>query len=97
MFIHNLQKISYVIKKFSFKEKKQISFNEAEIIGSEIIELFKKNEFDKCILFFKDLWVPQPISFMAFPAQKYGAENFFLCSILCTSGRDELLAHNSYM
>ena len=44
----------YIIKKFSFKEKKQISFNEAEIIGSEIIELFKKNEFDKCILFFNN-------------------------------------------
>ena len=41
----------YIIKKFSFKEKKQISFNEAEIIGNEIINLFKKNEFDKCIYF----------------------------------------------
>ena len=29
----------YIVKKFSFKEKKQISFNEAEIIGSEIINL----------------------------------------------------------
>ncbi len=44
----------YIIKKFSFKEKKKISFNEAEIIGSEIINLFKKNEFDKCILFFNN-------------------------------------------
>ena len=30
----------YVIKKFSFKEKKKITFNEAEIIGNEIIKLF---------------------------------------------------------
>ena len=42
----------YVIKKFSFKEKKQITFNEAQIIGNEIINLFKRNEFDKCILFY---------------------------------------------
>ena len=32
----------YIVKKFSFKEKKQISFKEAEIVGREIIELFKK-------------------------------------------------------
>ena len=44
----------YIIKKFSFKEKKQITFKEAEIIGSEIISLFNNNEFDKCILFFNN-------------------------------------------
>tara|TARA_B100000963_G_scaffold301779_1_gene274488 strand:- start:865 stop:1743 length:879 start_codon:yes stop_codon:yes gene_type:complete len=44
----------YIVKKFSFKEKKQISFNEAEIIGSEIINLFNQNEFDKCILFYNN-------------------------------------------
>ena len=44
----------YIIKKFSFKEKKQITFKEAEIIGSEIINLFNNNEFDKCILFFNN-------------------------------------------
>ncbi len=43
-----------IIKKFSFKNKKQITFNEAEIIGAEIIDLFKKNEFDKCILFYNN-------------------------------------------
>ena len=36
----------YVIKKFSFKNKKKITFNEAEIIGNEIINLFNNNEFD---------------------------------------------------
>ena len=41
----------YIIKKFSFKDKKQISFKEAEIIGEKILNLFKQNEFDKCILF----------------------------------------------
>ena len=42
----------YIIKKFSFKDKKQITFKEAEIIGKEIINLFNQNEFDKCILFY---------------------------------------------
>ncbi len=45
---------NYIIKKFSFKEKKQITFKEAEIIGKEIISLFNNNEFDKCILFFNN-------------------------------------------
>ena len=44
----------HIIKKFSFKNKKQISFEEAEIIGNEIIDLFKKDEFDKCILFYNN-------------------------------------------
>ena len=45
---------NHIIKKFSFKEKKQISFNEAEIIGKEIINLFNQKEFDKCILFYNN-------------------------------------------
>ena len=44
----------YIVKKISFKEKKHISFFEAEIIGKEIISLFDKNEFDKCILFYNN-------------------------------------------
>jgi F-type H+-transporting ATPase subunit gamma len=44
----------YVIKKFSFKDKKNITFAEAEIIGTEIIELFKDNQFDKCLLFYNN-------------------------------------------
>ena len=44
----------YVIKKYSFKEKKQITFNEAEIIGDEIIQLFDEKQFDKCILFYNN-------------------------------------------
>ena len=42
----------YIIKKINFKDKKNISFNEAKIIGEEIVNLFKKNEFDKCLIFF---------------------------------------------
>ncbi len=44
----------FIIKTFSFKEKKHISFNEAEIIGKEIIKLFNNNEFDKCIIFYNN-------------------------------------------
>ncbi len=44
----------YVITKFSFKEKKHISFKEAEIVGKEIINRFNKEEFDKCILFYNN-------------------------------------------
>ncbi len=44
----------YVIKNFSFKDKKQVTFNEADIVGKEIISLFDKKEFDKCILFYNN-------------------------------------------
>ena len=44
----------YVVKKYSFKEKKQITFKEADTVGNEIIRLFNQNEFDKCILFFNN-------------------------------------------
>ena len=44
----------YIIKKLSFKEKKRITYNEAEIVGNEIINLFKQNQFDKCILYFNN-------------------------------------------
>ena len=44
----------YVINKFSFKDRKNISFNEANLVGQEIISLFNQNEFDKCILFYNN-------------------------------------------
>ncbi len=68
----------YIIKKFSFKEKKQITFNEAEIIGNEIIDLFNKNEFDKCILFynnFKNVITQIPQAQQIIPAEKLPIEN----------------------
>ena len=63
----------YIVKKFSFKDKKQITFREAEIIGNEIINLFKKNEFDKCILFynnFKNVITQIPQAQQIVPADK---------------------------
>jgi F-type H+-transporting ATPase subunit gamma len=63
----------YVIKKFSFKDKKKITFAEAEIIGNEIINLFNNNEFDKCILFynnFKNVITQIPQAQQIIPAEK---------------------------
>tara|TARA_B100001121_G_C18695099_1_gene624691 strand:+ start:2136 stop:3014 length:879 start_codon:yes stop_codon:yes gene_type:complete len=63
----------FIIKKFSFKDKKQISFFEADIVGKEIINLFDRNEFDKCILFynnFKNVITQIPQSQQIIPVEK---------------------------
>ena len=44
----------HIVKKLSFKNKKKISFVEADEVGKIILDLFDKNEFDKCILFFNN-------------------------------------------
>jgi len=44
----------YIIKNLSFKNKKKISFEEADEVGKIILDLFDKNEFDKCVLFFNN-------------------------------------------
>ena len=67
----------YVIKKFSFKEKKQISFNEAKIVGDEIVSLFNQNEFDKCILFynnFKNVITQIPQAQQIIPAENNSSD-----------------------
>jgi len=64
---------NYIIKKISFKEKKIISFNEADIVGKEIIDLFNKKEFDKCILFysnFKNVITQIPQAQQIIPTEK---------------------------
>ncbi len=68
----------YVIKRFSFKEKKQLTFSEAEIIGKEIINLFNREEFDKCILFynnFKNVITQIPQSQQIIPADSQSADS----------------------
>ncbi len=63
----------YVIKKFSFKDKKKITFNEAEIIGNEVIKLFNEKQFDKCILFynnFKNVMTQIPQAQQIIPAEQ---------------------------
>ncbi|MDA9684149.1 F0F1 ATP synthase subunit gamma [Candidatus Pelagibacter bacterium] len=62
----------YVITKFSFKDKKNISFNEADEVGKEIISLFNKNKFDKCIIFynnFKNVITQVPQAQQIIPAE----------------------------
>jgi F-type H+-transporting ATPase subunit gamma len=62
----------YVIKKFSFKNKKKITFNEAGIIGNEIIKLFNEEQFDKCTLFynnFKNVMTQIPQAQQIIPAE----------------------------
>jgi F0F1-type ATP synthase, gamma subunit len=68
----------YVLKKLALKEKKQITFNEAEIIGNEIINLFRKDAFDKCILFynnFKNVITQIPQAQQIIPAEKKSADS----------------------
>jgi len=75
----------YIIKKLSFKDKKKISFLEADEVGRIIIDLFDKNEFDKCILFFnnfKNVVTQIPQAQQIIPAEKKEAtkeknENFY--------------------
>jgi F-type H+-transporting ATPase subunit gamma len=63
----------YIVQKLSFKDKKKISFNEANNVGKIIIDLFEKNEFDKCILFynnFKNVMTQIPQAQQIIPAEK---------------------------
>ena len=63
----------YIVKKINFKDKKKISFEEAELIGNEIVKLFKNNEFDKCIIFFnkfKNVMSQIPQNQQVIPARK---------------------------
>jgi F-type H+-transporting ATPase subunit gamma len=63
----------YVIKKYSFKDKKKITFDEAEIIGNEVIKLFDEKQFDKCILFynnFKNVMTQIPQAQQIIPAEQ---------------------------
>jgi len=63
----------YIIKKITFKDKKKLSFKDAEEIGKEIVKLFEKNEFDKCVIFFnkfKNVMTQIPQIQQVVPAKK---------------------------
>ena len=63
----------YIVKNLSFKDKKKISFNEADDVGKIIINLFEKNEFDKCVLFynnFKNVMTQIPQAQQIIPAER---------------------------
>ena len=61
----------YIIKKINFKDKKKLSFDDADAIGNEIVKLFNNNEFDKCIIFFnkfKNVMTQTPQAQQVIPA-----------------------------
>jgi len=63
----------YIINKLSFKDKKKISFSEADEVGKIILDLFNKNKFDKCVLFynnFKNVITQIPQAQQIIPAEK---------------------------
>ena len=63
----------YIINKISFKDKKKISFNEAEEVGKIILDLFKQNQFDKCMIFcnnFKNVITQIPQAQQIIPAEQ---------------------------
>jgi F-type H+-transporting ATPase subunit gamma len=62
-----------IIKKISFKDVKKIGFKESNKVGNTIIELFNKNEFDRCILFynnFKNVITQIPQAQQLIPSEK---------------------------
>ncbi len=64
---------NYIIEKVSFKDRKKITFKEAEEVGKSILELFSKEKFDKCILFynnFKNVITQIPQSQQIIPVEK---------------------------
>ena len=63
----------FIIQKLSFKDRKKISFNEADEVGKVILDLFEKNEFDKCVLFynnFKNVITQIPQAQQIIPAER---------------------------
>jgi len=63
----------YIINRINFKDKKQLSFQDAESIGNEIVKLFKNKEFDKCVIFFnkfKNVMTQIPQIQQVIPAKK---------------------------
>ena len=77
---------SYIIEKVNFKGMKKISYKEAEKIGNKIIDLFKKEQFDVCKIFynkFKNVitQIPQEQQLIPIESQKNGerkiSDNFY--------------------
>ena len=63
----------FIINKISYKDRKKITFKEADEVGKLILKLFEKGEFDKCILFynnFKNVITQIPQSQQIIPVEK---------------------------
>ena len=64
---------SYVIEKLNFKGLKKITYKEAEEVGRKIINLFNKNEFDVCKIYynkFKNVITQIPQAQQIIPIEK---------------------------
>ena len=64
---------SYVIEKLNFKGFKKITYKEAEAVGKKIINLFNKNEFDVCKIYynkFKNVITQIPQAQQIIPIEK---------------------------
>ena len=67
----------FIIKKISFKDKKKITFQEADVVGKLILELFDKGDFDNCTLFynnFKNVITQIPQAQQIIPVEKAKSE-----------------------
>ena len=84
----------YIIKKINFKDKKKLTFEDADSIGREIVELFKKKEFDKCIIFynkFKNVMTQIPQTQQVIPAKNKETEEAQSSSYEFEPDEDEIL------
>ena len=77
---------SYVIEKINFKNKKKITYKEAEQVGEKIIKLFNESQFDVCKIFynqFKNVMTQIPQEQQIIPieskksVEKKNPENFY--------------------
>ena len=82
----------YIIDKISFKEKKHVSFKEANEIGKKVIDLYEKEQFDKCYMFynkFKNVITQIPKAEQIIPAFVKGDEKGDQSSFLYEFEPDE--------
>ncbi len=68
---------SQIVEKISFKDSKKSNYSDAEIVGKKIINLFEKNEFDVCTIFynqFKNVIVQIPQEQQIIPLKSGGVK-----------------------
>ena len=84
----------YIIKRINLKDKKKLSFLDAEEIGKQIVELFKNNEFDKCFIFynkFKNVISQIPQQQQVIPAKVENKKDEEVSSYEFEPDEDEIL------
>ena len=68
----------YVIDKISFKDLKQISINESDEVTTKVIDMFNRDEFDVCTIFynkFKSIMSQEPQAQQVIPILSTTKEN----------------------